>query len=141
VLVDDGLAERVRVSGTWESPAVSGRYGPTLRRGSAGAGGAVRFLPEITTAGTYRVYLYWPRSGALATNVPVEIRHAGGTQRVTLNQRTSTQTAQGGIALWTFVAELRFEPGTESWLEIGTAGVDGDVLADAALFVPVATSR
>ena len=62
----------------------------------------------------------------------------GGTERVTLNQRTGTQTAQGGIAQWNQVAELRFEPGADSWLEIGTAGVDGEVLADAALFVPVA---
>jgi hypothetical protein len=139
VLVDDGFADRVRVSGAWESSTtLGGRYGPTVLRGGANAGGSVRFVPEIRTAGTYRVYLYWPRSGTLATNVPVQIRHAGGTERITLNQRTSTQTAQGGIALWNLVAELRFAPGTESWLEIGTAGVDGEVLADAALFVPVA---
>jgi hypothetical protein len=107
-----------------------------LRSGGEG-GGAVRFRPVIPAAGSYEVYLYWPRSDDLATRAPVEIRHAGGTERMTVDMRTSTETAQGGLAQWTRLGAFRFQPGAEAWVEIGAGGADGAVIADAALFVPV----
>jgi hypothetical protein len=97
----------------------------------------VRFLPAIETAGTYRVYLYWPAGDALATNVPVDIRHAGGSDRRTLNQRRGEEGVQHGIVSWQPLGDYRFEPGREAWVEIGTTGADGAVLADAVLLVPV----
>jgi hypothetical protein len=51
--------------------------------------------------------------------------------------RSSTETAQGGLAQWTRLGTFRFQPGEDAWAEIGTGGADGAVIADAALFVPV----
>jgi hypothetical protein len=38
---------------------------------------------------------------------------------------------------WQPLGQYRFEPGRAAWVEIGTAGVNGPVLADALLLVPV----
>ena len=77
------------------------------------------------------------RAEGLATRVPVTIRHAGGTERLTIDMRSPSETAQGNIAQWTRLGEFDFAPGAESWVEISSEGADGIVFADAALFVPV----
>jgi len=69
--------------------------------------------------------------------VPVEIRHARGTERRMLNQRRDEEGVQHGIVSWTPLGDYRFEPGREAWVEIGTSGANGPVLADAVLWVPV----
>ena len=69
--------------------------------------------------------------------MPVEIEDAAGPHALTVDMRTPTASAQGGIAQWMFLGEYRFEPGKTAWLEIRADGADGVVLADAAVFVPV----
>jgi hypothetical protein len=137
VLVDDGLAQRVQTTGAWSPTRARGQYGRSVLRNEGRGGGSVRLKPEITTAGTYTVYLYWPRSDDLATDAPVEIRHAAGSERMKLSLRTPTETVQGGFGEWTRLGDFRFEPGQEAWLQVGADGVDGAVVVDAALFVPV----
>src|SRR5438067_445855 len=44
---------------------------------------------------------------------------------------------QGGIAQWARVGEFRFAAGRDAWVELGTDGADGVVVADAVLLVPV----
>jgi hypothetical protein len=43
---------------------------------------------------------------------------------------------QHNIVSWMDLGEFSFAPGEEAWLQIGTDGADGVVLADAVLFVP-----
>jgi hypothetical protein len=140
-LVDDGVAARVRTTGAWERVRASGQYGPSTLRAEGGAAGAVRMAPDIAAPGRHTVYLYWPRAEGLATRVPVTVRHAGGTERLTINMRSPGETAQGNIAQWTRLGEFDFAPGAEAWVEIGAEGADGIVFADAALFVPVRGGR
>ncbi|MGH9371067.1 MAG: FAD-dependent oxidoreductase, partial [Vicinamibacterales bacterium] len=135
VLVDDRFEDRVRVTGRWSPAVIVGSYGPSALR-SDGQAGSVRFIPAIKVPGTYTVYLYWPVEEALASNAPVEIRHAGGTERLTLDLRRQAEGVQHNIVAWTTLGEFRFEPGQEAWLEIRSEGADGAVLADAVLFVP-----
>ena len=137
VLVDDSFADRVRTTGTWTSARTSGQYGPSLLRGDSAGGGAVRFLPAIAAPGRYEVYLYWPPAGTLSTRVPVRVRHAGGTDSLTVAMKQTGELAQGAIAQWTRLGEFAFAPGSEAWVELGTEGVDGVVFADAVLLVPV----
>ncbi|MPY91060.1 MAG: FAD-dependent oxidoreductase [Luteitalea sp.] len=140
VLVDDRFEDRVQVSGRWSAAEVQGRYGPSVLRSDA-PGGSVRFLPEITTPSAYTVYLYWPSAEGLATNAPVDIRHAEGTEQLTLDLRRSGESLQHGIASWTSLGEFRFAPDEEAWLEIRSDGADGVVLADAVLLVPVRVGK
>jgi hypothetical protein len=135
VLVDDGNAARVKLTGRWSAVEISGRYGPSVLR-SEGPGAVARFMPEITAPGVYDVYLYWPAGDALARNAPIEIRHADGTAQVAVDLRRESESIQHGIVSWKRLGEFRFEPGQESWLEIRSADAEGAVLADAVLFVP-----
>ena len=136
VLVDDGFADQVAITGKWVAVDIPGRYGLTVLRGEGRDGGTVRFRPRIREPGQYSVYLYWPRTDGLSSRVPVEIRHAAGTERIHVNMNAPTQIAQGNIAQWVPLGEFRFAPDVDAWLEIGTRGADGVVLADAVLLVP-----
>ena len=136
ILVDD--RDSVRISGAWAIDAPDGRFGLSALRHEGGSAGEVRFLPDIETSGTYRVYLYWPRSDDLATNVPVEIRHAAGVEDLRLNMREHDDVHGGlqhGIVSWVELGEFPFEPGAPAHLSVHNA--DGLVYADAVLFVPV----
>jgi hypothetical protein len=136
VLVDDRYEDRMRVTGRWRSLETRGSYGPSGLR-SEGPGASARFMPEIKVPGAYTVHLYWPAADGLASNAPVEIRHAEGSERLTLDLRRQAEAIQHGIVSWMRLGEFRFEPGREAWLEIRSDGADGAVLADAVLFVPV----
>ncbi len=89
----------------------------------------VRFVPSLPADGRYEVYLYWIKHSNRATNVPIEIAHADGTAKFTINQRS-----QGG---WVKVFTGRFEAGHVGGCLISNAGTDGYVIANAARWVPV----
>jgi hypothetical protein len=137
VLVDNGYEGQVRVTGNWTAATdIPGRFGPSALK-SEGKGGSVRFTAAIKVPGRYQVHLYWPRAEGLAGNVPVVIRHATGSHPLTIDMRTPSETAQGGIAQWALLGEYTFEPENEAWVEVRADGADGVVLADAVLFVPI----
>jgi hypothetical protein len=135
VMVDDRFEERVQVTGDWDPVVIGGSYGPSALR-SDGQTGSVRFIPPIKVPGSYIVYLYWPVAEGLASNAPVEIGHAAGIERLTIDLRRQAEGVQHNIVAWRRLGEFRFEPGQDAWLEIRSEGADGYVLADAVLFVP-----
>src|SRR5690606_17364311 len=137
VLVDDSYTEQVTIRGEWEREQPSGTYGLSVLRSEGGDGGSVRFTPEIRTAGLYTVYLYWPAVDVRATNAQVARRHAGGSEERTSGLRSESEGVQHGMVSWVSRSEYSFDPAQEAWLEIGTQGDDGAVLADEVLFVPV----
>ncbi|HEY0941960.1 MAG TPA: FAD-dependent oxidoreductase [Steroidobacter sp.] len=134
VLIDDSSKEQIQVSGTWTDVQIRGQYGQSVLR-SDRDGGSVRFVPRIREPGMYQVYLYWPAATGLASNVPIEIQHATGAAHIALDQRRTGESVQGSVS-WQALGEYRFEPTRNAWVEIGTSGVDGAVLADAVLFLP-----
>lgn len=135
-LVDDANAEQVTITGAWTRESMGGRFGPTVLKSPASGAGVVRFTPRIPRAGRYRVYLYWPRPAGLASSASVRVRHAQGTDSIPLDLTARGESAQG-VASWTLIGEWAFAPGGEAWVEIGSDGTNGVVLADAVLFVPV----
>jgi hypothetical protein len=143
VLVDDGNQDRVRVSGAWTRTSPDGKFGRTALRHDGDGAGEVRFLPEISKQGVYRVYLYWPRSDALARRVPVAIRHAAGSDTILVNMREPDAIHGGlqhGIVSWVRLGEFPFRPGEEAYVAVRAAG-EARVYADAALLVPVRERR
>lgn len=136
LVVDDADERRVEVTAYWKvlpARAVGGAYGPTvLSDEGTGADGVVRFYPDLETDGAYAVDLYWPapREGReVATNASVTVRHEGGLQAFTVDQR---RHAQQWYTLGTFV----LAPGRRSYVEIRNDAADGIVLADAVRFTP-----
>lgn len=142
-LVDDGDADRVQISGSWSRESPEGKFGMTALRHDGGGPGEVRFVPDIPEEGAYDVHLYWPRSEALSTAVPVVVRHADGVDTLTVDMREPDEIHGGlqhGIVSWVRLGEFPFHPSEEAFLAVRAAG-DGRVYADAALFVPVREER
>ena len=136
VLVDDADRTHVQITAYWAeaSSEVCGPYASSaLHDGGVRADGVVRFLPDLQSAGRYEVFLHWPSlssSQQLATNVPVSIRHAGGTAHRTMNMRAAPHR-------WKSLGTFSFAPEQAPYVEVRNDAVDGHVVADAVLFVPV----
>lgn len=139
ILVDDLDEAAMEITGTWERTSPEGKFGLTALRHDGSAEAEVRFLPAVEADGTYDVYLYWPRSKDLATNVPVEIGHAGGVERLRINMREPDDIHGGlqhGIVSWVKLGTFDFASDASAYLSINADGVDGSVFGDAVLFVP-----
>jgi nitrous oxidase accessory protein NosD len=132
ILVDNSDPMGVEILGAWkESTVVKGYQGPNyIHDMNEGQGTKhVRFTPTLAEGGWYQVYLHWTSHPNRATNVPVDIVHAGGTDTVVVDQRGS---AGGQMRL---LGTYKFEAGTSESVVLRTAGADGYVIADAVRFV------
>ena len=129
VILDNASATGVSLTGTWTaSTAVSGYYGSNfLHDGNAGKGTrSVRFTPTLQ-GGSYRVYARWTANANRASNTPFTISGSGGTTTVVQNQRTN-----GGA--WILLGTFTFSAGSSGYVQVGNAGTNGYVIADAVRF-------
>ncbi len=127
IVVDN---EDAKIVGDWLRSATIGPYvgAEYLHDNNAEQGKkSVTFTPKLPKAGKYDVYLIWSANANRASKVPVDIVHADGKAKVTINQKKS-----GG---WTKVFTGNFAEGTAGSVTIRTDGADGHVIADAVRFV------
>ena len=110
IILDENDAG-VSNSGGWVLGANAGGWGsPTdYFHDNASSKGLrwVNYTPTIPTNGTYEVYLWWVESSNRATNTPVDVIHAAGTNRVLVNQKLTS----GG---WFKIMTTNFNAGTSS---------------------------
>lgn len=122
------------VTGSWsDGSAITGYLGGSYKATSA-AGASLRFAPNISETGQYRVFIKWPenQSNARSTAVPVTISHAGGTTTFTLNQNIN-----GDLGDWFDAGSYFFQRGTPSthYVQVGTDGTNSTVVS-AVKWVP-----
>jgi hypothetical protein len=125
-IVDNTAATGVATTGTWTaSTGVAGYYGSNfIHDGNTGKGTkTVRFAPTVA-GGTYRVYARWTAHANRATNVPFTIVASQTSTTVLQNQRVN-----GGQ--WVLLGTYTFAAGSSGYVQIGTAGTNGYVVADA----------
>jgi hypothetical protein len=133
VVVDDDAAERKGFE------AVSTALTPYVGAGYRHDGGTdrgqqmIRYTPDLPAAGRYEVRMSYSAGSNRATNVPVTVSHAGGKAVVKVNQRKPGPIDGAWVSLGTF----RFEKGRGGFVEVGNAGADGHVIADAVQWLPV----
>jgi hypothetical protein len=133
VVVDDRDA---KIEGEWTPSTSLARFvgSSYLHDGDADKGKkSVRFTARLPRSGRYEVRLAYTASGNRAEAVPVAVEHAGGVQRVTVNQKTPPPIAETFISLGTF----SFTADRPATVTISTEGTRGHVIADAVVFVPV----
>ncbi|HEX7653686.1 MAG TPA: FAD-dependent oxidoreductase, partial [Verrucomicrobiae bacterium] len=131
IFLDNTDAGGVSITGTWTSSASStGFYGPDyLHDGNTNKGAAsVTYQPTLPITGGYQVYARWTANANRATNAPIDIGFAGGTNTVYVNQ-----TTQGGQ--WVFLLATNFNAGTNGFVRIRNGGTTGYVIADAVEFI------
>jgi hypothetical protein len=125
----DNNSSGVTVTGTWTaSTGAGGYYGSDyLHDGNTGKGTkTVRFTPTLA-GGTYNVYGRWAAHSNRATSAPFTVRHSGGTTVVSRDQRV-------GGGQWVILGTFTFAAGTGGYVQVGTTGTDGYVVADAVRF-------
>ncbi|MBI3880694.1 MAG: FAD-dependent oxidoreductase [Verrucomicrobia bacterium] len=142
VTVDDFDAD---LAGRWDGAfpeLVAGlplRYsdvflGPGVHRDVARKGktspARARFQPTLPRAGRYQVCIGFRPAKNQATNVPITIRHAGGTAKLTLNERKETTPFN-----FVPVGEFQFKTGDSGFVEISNGKADGRVVVDGARWV------
>ncbi|MCW1924080.1 FAD-dependent oxidoreductase [Luteolibacter arcticus] len=133
IIVDSEDATGAVITGNWTaSSSVPGFNGTSyLHDGGEGRGQkSVRFTPVIPTAGSYRVSLRWNANSNRATNVPIAITHGGGVTNTTVNQQANGST-------WFDLGVFSFTPGGGGNLLLSNTGVNGHVIADAAMWTRI----
>jgi fibronectin type 3 domain-containing protein len=139
VVVDNADPAGFTATGAWATATTpAGFYGTNFLSDQNQNKGALsaQFTPYIPAAGTYAVSLRWPSAVTNATNVAVDVRHAGGVDHLVINQR-----ADGGH--WVLLGNYSFnarDSATAGSVLMYTAdpvsglATDGIVIADAVRF-------
>jgi hypothetical protein len=89
-----------------------------------------RFQPNLPRAGRYQVCLGFRPSKSQATNVPVTVRHAGGTAKLSVDERTETTPFN-----FTPIGEFKFRAGDSALVEITNGNTDGRVALDGVRWI------
>lgn len=131
VILDNGNPGVAQV-GSWSTGANPGFWGTSyLTDQNAGKGGkSVRFTPNLPFSGTYDVFGWWVENANRPTNVPYDIVHAAGTNRVLVNQQVNGSR-------WVFLLRTNFVAGQGGGVILRNDGTTGFVIADAVRFMPV----
>jgi hypothetical protein len=131
VVADDDEAERVGFEAT--SSAVGSFVGAGYRHDGGTRDGkqSATFRATLPAAGRYEVRLSYTPNGNRASGVPVEVAHAAGTARRTVDQRAKPPLAGAWVSLGTY----RFDAGPAT-VRVTNAGADGHVVIDAVQWLP-----
>ncbi|MEE2888272.1 MAG: DUF1553 domain-containing protein [Planctomycetota bacterium] len=137
IVLDDVDAKRV---GKWVSSThVAGYLGRGYIHDDNKSKGkkSVRFVPDIPNDGEYEIRLIFTSGPSRATNVPVEVTHAGGNQQVSVSQR-SVGSAGGEIAP---VGQFHFEKGRLGAVTVKTSSTNGHVIVDGLQLIPIGEAK
>lgn len=135
IILDNTDSGSLTLTGAWtSSSSTTGYYGSNyLHDGAAGKGSkSALFHTTLGAAGDYEVYLRWTSSSNRAANVPVDITWSGGTDAVTVDQRT------GGGA-WVLLGTYSAGSGSTLSVKVSNTGTSGYVIADAVRIVKTGT--
>ena len=135
IVMDNGDSSGVTIAGNWtNSTWDSGYYGSNyMHDQNSGKGSkSVTFTPTIPKTAIYTVYVRWVGSGSnnRATNTPIDINHAGGTNTSNVNQNQNSGT-------WVSFGDFQFNAGTSGSVVIRNDGTSGYVIADGVRLVEV----
>lgn len=125
----------VTETGSWNAGANAGGWplpnGVYWNDGNANKGSmSVAFNPNIPTNGYYDVFAWWVYASNRATNTPVDIVSATGTNRVYLNQQIICTN-------WVLIAASNyFTAGTNGSVTVRNVGTTGYVIANAFRWAP-----
>ncbi|MDQ8180994.1 malectin domain-containing carbohydrate-binding protein [Pelagicoccus sp. SDUM812005] len=131
IILDNDAQLGVTFVGSWPSSnSVSGHWGAdyqhneNLEQGSK----SVTYTPDLPAARLYDVFLRWTSSSSRASNVPVDIIHANGTDTVSVNQRNNNGE-------WVLLGTYNLAAGTANSVVLRTDNTNGHVIADAVRFL------
>lgn len=136
ILVDNDDASNVSVKGSWTIDR-KGSYGPSMLTddGKGGSEKSIQFIPSIVKAGNYKAYAYFPKVPNATSKTAVTIFDGKMKKEILIKEsdvRVEGQTSGEWVALGSYVLPA----GKKSYVEISNKNADGEVVADAVLFIP-----
>ncbi len=131
VIVDNDSAG-CTFTGTWLRYTGQGFNGSVHCKLQGDGSAAAKFTPVLTAAGDYDVYARWSAYTNRATNSPYTVYYNGGSQTIPQNQQINGDT-------WVKLGTWNFAAGTAGYVRLAD-NANGQVIADAVKFVPVAGS-
>lgn len=114
-------------TGSWSVSGASNPYGIDSVYGRDGATFTWYFSPLQT--GVFEVSIWWTEWPSRSTNVPVDIEHAGGVERININQQLSGSGGQ-----WNTMGEYYFENGNTYSVTVISQPYPSSTCADATRF-------
>ena len=128
IVIDNNMKGFTSFTGNWNEVETmpAGRYEMNFRAKPVGQPGDFHFVPYFFKDGTYKVYAWHPSSTEYESSVPVTIHHAGGDEKIYINQQEN-----GGV--WFFLGIRTFHRGNNLALTIH-GEKDKYVIADAVRF-------
>jgi hypothetical protein len=131
-IIIDNVDANCTFVGAWQvANSTPGYYGSNVAHdGSTNQNGwSATYTPTIPAARAHTVYARWTASSNRASNVPIDVNHAGGTTTFTVDQKLN-----GGV--WVLLGTFQFNAGTSGNVKIRNDNASGYVIADAVRFVP-----
>ncbi|MDQ8187728.1 fibronectin type III domain-containing protein, partial [Pelagicoccus sp. SDUM812002] len=131
IILDNDAQLGVSFVGEWPtSSSSSGYWGDNYQHNNDTDQGSksVTYTPDLPTTRTYDIYLRWTSASNRASNVPIDIVRANGTDTVMVNQRSD------GSA-WNLLGTYELAAGTLNSVVLRTDNVNGYVIADAVRFL------
>jgi hypothetical protein len=131
IILDNADNAGVTVFGAWtSSTSSSGFYGSDyLHDGNTNKDNdSITFQPNVPQNGLYQVFVRWAANANRATDTPIDIAGANGTNTFSIDQ-----TKNGGQ--WVLLTTTNFNTGTNGFVRIRNGGTTGYVVADAVEFV------
>ena len=132
-IVDNTDSALVTLGGSWISATSTAGYvgADYLHDNNAGQGTKqVAYRLPAGTTGFQRVFLRWTSHTNRASNAAVEVRHAGGTSLVAVDQRSNG-------AKWNLLGLYQFSGAPGEAIVVKNTAANGYVIADAVGFFPV----
>ena len=130
VVIDNGRTG-TSFTGGWDVSGASGSYGANSVWSRDGAKYTWSFTPSAS--GNYDVSMWWTEWPSRSTSVPVDIKHAGGTARVTINQQVN-----GGK--WNILGSYSLIAGVSCTVTITSQSGPSSTCADAVKFAELGGS-
>ena len=134
IVLDDSAA---KLTGMWTPSSAAKSFlgdGYTHDGNAKDGKASARFETKLPKSGKYHVFLASPPNSNRASNAPVEIVHAGGSQHLKLNLK-APQPADG--LYWLDLGTFDFTADQPAAVIITNTGTDGYIVIDGIRWLPV----
>lgn len=135
ILIDNGDSANIKVTGNWKKEN-SGGYIKSFLVAEPSKENKVIFTTAISKTGKYSIYAYLPKIDNPSSQINFEIFDGFNTKKIIV--RIKDIKAEGQTSgEWVKLGGWILQKGNKSSITITGENADGNIVADALLFVPV----
>lgn len=137
ILVDNNDTDKVEKKGAW-TVHQHGGYGPDyyIADTTTVSLKSIRYLPQITKGGKYELYVYYPKIKNAAAVITIHV-YDGRHNKEVLIRDAEVKVVGQTSGEWVSLGGYSLNAGKGAYVEIATKELEGAVVADALLLVPV----